>query len=87
MRKNIVAGNWKMNNDLVQTESLISDLKKQTRTSNAEVMVAPTYTSLWHAFEALRLSDIEVVAQNMHFADNGAYTGEISPSMLKSQYA
>jgi len=84
MRKNIVAGNWKMNNDLVQTESLISDLKKQTRTSNAEVMVAPTYTSLWHAFEALRLSDIEVVAQNMHFADNGAYTGEISASMLKS---
>jgi len=84
MRKNIVAGNWKMNNDLAQTESLISDLKKQTRTSNAEVMVSPTYTSLWHAFEALRLSDIEVAAQNMHFADNGAYTGEISASMLKS---
>lgn len=84
MRKNIVAGNWKMNNDLAQTESLITDLKKQTKTSNAEVMVAPTFTNLWHAFESLRQDDIEVVAQNMHFAENGAYTGEISASMLKS---
>lgn len=84
MRKNIVAGNWKMNNDLSQTESLLTSLKKEKQTSNAEVMVAPTFTNLWHAFDALRESNIEVVAQNMHFAENGAYTGEISASMLKS---
>ena len=84
MRKNIVAGNWKMNNDLSQTEALISDLKKQTQTSNAEVMVAPTSVNLYNAFEALRTSNIEVIAQNMHFAESGAYTGEISASMLKS---
>ncbi|GAA4269834.1 triose-phosphate isomerase [Hyunsoonleella aestuarii] len=84
MRKQIVAGNWKMNNDLVHTESLLSDLKKQTQTSNAEVMVAPTFTNLYHAFEALRTTNVVVVAQNMHFAENGAYTGEISASMLKS---
>lgn len=84
MRKNIVAGNWKMNNDLAQTETLISELKQQTKTSNAEVMIAPTFTNLWHAFEATRHDDIEVVAQNMHFAENGAYTGEISAKMLKS---
>jgi triosephosphate isomerase len=84
MRKNIVAGNWKMNNDLAQTEALLADLKKQTKTTNAEVMVAPTFTNLYHAFEALRKTDIEVVAQNMHFAENGAYTGEISAGMLKS---
>lgn len=84
MRKNIVAGNWKMNNDLPQTEALISDLKKQTKTSNAEVMIAPSFTNLWHAFEATRQHDIEVVAQNMHFNENGAYTGEVSASMLKS---
>ena len=84
MRKQIVTGNWKMNNDLAHTESLLSDLKKQTQTSNAEVMVAPTFTNLYHAFEALRTTNVEVVAQNMHFADNGAYTGEISASMLKS---
>jgi len=84
MRKHIVAGNWKMNNGLVQTETLITELKKQEKTSDAEVMIAPTYTNLWHAFEATRQYDIEVIAQNMHFAENGAYTGEISAGMLKS---
>jgi triosephosphate isomerase len=84
MRKNIVAGNWKMNNDLAQTQALITDLKKQTQTSNAEVMIAPTFTNLYNAFEALRLTNIEVIAQNMHYAKNGAFTGEISTSMLKS---
>lgn len=84
MRKQIVAGNWKMNNDLPQTKKLITALKKQDITSNAEVMVAPTFTNLWHAFEALHNTDIEVIAQNMHFAENGAYTGEISATMLKS---
>ena len=84
MRQQIVAGNWKMNNDLSQTESLISELKKIKKTSKTEVMVAPTFTNLLKAVEALKTSDIEVIAQNMHFAENGAYTGEISASMLKS---
>ncbi len=84
MRKHIVAGNWKMNNDLAQTETLISELKQQSKTSNAEVMIAPTFTNLWQAFQSTRQDDIEVIAQNMHFAENGAYTGEISASMLKS---
>ncbi|SDS07137.1 triose-phosphate isomerase [Winogradskyella sediminis] len=84
MRKHIVAGNWKMNNDLPQTELLITELLKQNKTSDAEVMIAPTFTNLWQAFESLRQESIEVIAQNMHFAENGAYTGEISASMLKS---
>ena len=84
MRKHIVAGNWKMNNGLIQTESLIVELKQQKKTSDAEVMIAPTFTNLWHAFESTRQSEIEVVAQNMHFAENGAYTGEVSAAMLKS---
>ena len=84
MRKYIIAGNWKMNNDLPQTEALITDLKNQNQTSNAEVMIAPTFTNLWHAFEALRQDPIEVVAQNMHFAERGAYTGEVSAAMLNS---
>lgn len=84
MRKHIVAGNWKMNNGLIQTETLIAELKKQEKTSDVEVMIAPAFTNLWHAFEATRQYDIEVIAQNMHFAENGAYTGEISAGMLKS---
>ena len=84
MRKQIVAGNWKMNNDLAQTEALISDLKAQQKTSDAVVMIAPTATNLWQACSSLKNTKIEVVAQNMHFAENGAYTGEISAGMLKS---
>ncbi|WP_370478429.1 triose-phosphate isomerase [Tamlana flava] len=84
MRKQIVAGNWKMNNDLAQTEMLIANLKSQQKTSDAEVMIAPTATNLWQAYNSLKGSKIEVIAQNMHFAESGAYTGEISASMLKS---
>ena len=84
MRKNIVAGNWKMNNDLSQTEALLAAIKQQTQTTNAEVMVAPTFVNLYPAFNALKESNVEVIAQNMHFAANGAYTGEISAAMLKS---
>lgn len=74
-----------MNNDLAQTETLISELKNQIKTSDAEVMIAPTATNLWQAYQTLKdNSVIEVIAQNMHFAENGAYTGEISAGMLKS---
>jgi len=84
MRKNIVAGNWKMNNDLVATQTLISELKEQSITTDVEVMIAPVFTNLLSAFESLKESTIEVVAQNMHFAESGAYTGEVSAKMLKS---
>lgn len=84
MRKHIVAGNWKMNNNLTKTQALITALKQQTQTSNAEVMIAPSFTNLWQAQQTLQDTNIEVVAQNMHFATNGAYTGEVSAAMLKS---
>src|SRR5690606_27261919 len=48
------------------------------------VMIAPAFTNLYSAFETLRTHNIEVIAQNMHFEDNGAYTGEVSAGMLKS---
>lgn len=85
MRKNIVAGNWKMNNDLAQTQELIADLKKQVSADPAAtIIVAPTYTNLYPAFEALKDTPISVAAQNMHQNANGAFTGEISAAMLKS---
>ncbi|WP_340203069.1 triose-phosphate isomerase [Ascidiimonas sp. W6] len=84
MRNKIVAGNWKMNNDLAETEALITELKNTLDATDAEVMIAPAFTNLFRAFETCRQSNIEVVAQNMHFAANGAYTGEVSASMLKS---
>ena len=84
MRKKIVAGNWKMNNDLAATNTLISELIKKEKTTNVEVIIAPTFVNLLEASKQLKDSSIKVAAQNMHFANHGAYTGEISATMLKS---
>ncbi len=85
MRDKIVAGNWKMNNDLAQTEDLLSNLKKLYKESEGvRVIVAPSFTNLHHAFESLRKSSIDVAAQNMNENSEGAYTGEVSARMLTS---
>ena len=84
MRKKIVAGNWKMNYGLDETQHFITDLKKITKTSEAEIVIAPPFTNLYSAFEALRGTDIHVAAQNMSQSESGAFTGEISAAMLKS---
>ena len=84
MRKQIVAGNWKMNNDYVDSEILVSKLLVQHKQSNTEVIIAPPFTNLLASINALKGSSIKVAAQNMHFAESGAYTGEVSAAMLKS---
>ncbi len=84
MRSKIVAGNWKMNKNLHETVSLVKEVMAAIPETTAEVMVAPTFVNLAAAVEASGSSAVEVIAQNMHFAPNGAYTGEIAPSMLKS---
>jgi triosephosphate isomerase len=83
MRDNIVAGNWKMNNDHTQTKKLINDLKLSKRPDNVRIMVAPSFTQLSQCKNLLSSTNISVVAQNMNAASSGAYTGEISASMLK----
>lgn len=84
MRKQIVAGNWKMNYGLDEAQNLITELKKIPKTSNAEVIIAPPFTNLYSAFQSLKETEIHVAAQNMHQAESGAFTGEISAAMLKS---
>jgi triosephosphate isomerase len=86
MRKKVIAGNWKMNNDLDGTINLISELKKglSEKNVNADVIVCPPFTNLESASTLLKGSSIKLGAQNMHFEENGAFTGEISHSMLKS---
>ena len=83
-RKKIVAGNWKMNNDLNETNSLIKDLLKESNNTNCQVMIAPSFISLQSSIVMLSDSNIEVVSQTMHHENNGAYTGEISAKMLSS---
>ncbi len=82
MRSKIVAGNWKMNKNLTETEALLKELSAKLPDTQAEVMVAPTYVNLVGAVRALESSAIQVIAQNMHYAESGAYTGEISADML-----
>lgn len=84
MRKKIVAGNWKMNNDLAETEMFLVELKKQVFPENVVLMIAPPFTSLNQAFKSLREHPVAIVAQNMHQSNEGAFTGEISAKMLKS---
>ena len=82
MRSKIVAGNWKMNKNMEETEALLVELSAKLPDTKAEVMVAPTFVNLAAAVRNLETSRIEVIAQNMHFAESGAYTGEISADML-----
>ena len=84
MRKKIIIGNWKMNNDKQETENFLLKLKNKTWNKEIEVKVSPSFVSLENAQKILRNSPVEVVAQNMHYEKNGAFTGEISCKMLKS---
>ncbi len=86
MRNIVIAGNWKMNNDLKESEKLIVELKNLllNEKPNCDVIVCPPFTSLSEASKLLKGSAIKLGAQNMHFGDNGAFTGEVSASMLKS---
>ncbi|MEX0290658.1 MAG: triose-phosphate isomerase [Flavobacteriaceae bacterium] len=82
MRSKIVAGNWKMNKNLEETRKLLGELSAKLPNTTAEVMVAPTFVNLNGAVRMLESSAIEVIAQNVHFEEKGAYTGEISADML-----
>ena len=85
MRKKIVAGNWKMHKNAEQTEDLLNELIAKLPTeTNAHVMVAPTFVNLASAVDHLEFTSIQVAAQNLHAAEGGAFTGEISADMLKS---
>jgi triosephosphate isomerase len=83
MRKQIVAGNWKMNKTESETIQLIEELKKQELNTSVEVFVAPTFVNLSAAVKSTTASGIRVAAQNMHQSASGAYTGEISAGMLQ----
>jgi len=88
MRTKIVAGNWKMNLDLNESIALaqaISAKLENSITENTRIIIAPTFTNLYPVIQQKGLdSRIEIAAQNMHQAESGAYTGEISAAMLQS---
>lgn len=84
MRKKIVAGNWKMNQNAKETSQLINELKNNLPNTIAEVIIAPSFVNLESASKQCEDTKISVAAQNMHQAEGGAFTGEVSADMLKS---
>ncbi|MDD3259104.1 MAG: triose-phosphate isomerase [Smithellaceae bacterium] len=84
MRKWIVAGNWKMHNTIAESIALARAIKEGfSGSANGEVVVAPPFTALSAVGDALKGSAVRLAAQNMYSEDKGAFTGEISPVMLK----
>ncbi|QTY28357.1 triose-phosphate isomerase [Flavobacterium sp. CS20] len=85
MRKHIVAGNWKMNKTLEESQQLTKELTtKVPKNTKVEVVIAPTFPNLYSVNELIKNSNISLAAQNVHFADSGAFTGEVSTDMLSS---
>ena len=85
MRTKIVAGNWKMNKNSEQTEDLINELIDKLPTNlDVKVFIAPTFVNLASAVDHTEFTNIQIAAQNMHQAEGGAFTGEISADMLTS---
>ena len=83
MRKWIVAGNWKMHNTVGESIALAQAIKEGAKDiQNGEVVIAPPFTSLSSVGEAIKGSQVFLAAQNMHYEDKGAFTGEIAPGML-----
>ena len=83
MRNQIVAGNWKMNNNTVETEILLSKLMQHRIREDVSVYIAPAFTQLTQSVIKLKSNPIAIAAQNMNAAASGAHTGEVSYSMLK----
>lgn len=85
MRKKVIAGNWKMNMNLHQSQKLVSEiLNGLGKDSKAEVIVCPPYTSLSEVSSLLKGTQVKLGAQNMFYEESGAFTAEISADMLKS---
>lgn len=84
MRKPIIAGNWKMNKTPAETTALINELKPLVAEANCDVVVCVPYVDIPAAVTAVKGSKIKVGAENVHWAQSGAFTGEISADMLKA---
>ncbi len=88
IRKKLIAGNWKMNKTSADATVLVQEIVAEVgRSNDVDVVVCPPFTSLESVGKALDGSTVKLGAQNMHHEASGAYTGEISASMLRSLFA
>ena len=84
MRKKVIAGNWKMNMLPNETIKFIEEFEQLVKDTKNEVILCVPYTDLFYALNFAQDTNIKIGAQNMHFEESGAYTGEVSAKMLKS---
>ena len=84
MRKKVIAGNWKMNKLPNETMAFIDELAPFVKDTESEVVLCVPYIDLFYALLAAQDTNIKIGAQNMHFEEKGAFTGEVSAEMLKS---
>lgn len=84
MRRKVIAGNWKMNMLPNEAINFIEELAPLVKDTKNEVVLCVPYTDLFYALLTAQNTNIKIGAQNMHFEETGAYTGEISGKMLKS---
>lgn len=84
MRKKVIAGNWKMNILPNEAMAFIEGLAPLVKNSEAEVILCVPYTDLFYSLLTAQDTNIKIGAQNMHWEESGAYTGEVSGKMLKS---
>ena len=83
MRKPIIAGNWKMHKTVDEAVSFVEEIKSLVKDAKCEVVVCPTTLALDAVVKAAKGTNIKVGAQNVHFEEKGAFTGEVAPGMLK----
>lgn len=82
LRKAVIAGNWKMNKTPSETAQLINEMKPLVADADCDVVICVPYVDLCVALEAVKGTNIKVGAENCHWEQSGAFTGEISPHML-----
>ncbi len=83
MGKYIIAGNWKMNKLPSETYDFVKEVAEATKDSTCEVVCCTPFVCLAPAIEAAKGTNVKIGAENLHFEDKGAYTGEVSADMLK----
>ena len=83
LRKAVIAGNWKMNKTPSEAKALITELKPLVANADCDVVICVPYVDLQVALEETAGSNIHVGAENCHWAESGAFTGEVAAPMLK----
>ncbi len=83
MRKKVIAGNWKMNKSPLETEEFMKSFPSLVKDTENEVILCVPYVDLFIAMKMAKGTNVKIGAQNVHFEEKGAFTGEVSPKMLQ----